>query len=190
MLTVEDSRWGHDPDLVRVLGLKAEHPRTRERFLALSASCGEKHVRQGGRETGRNPPTVMAWGHRYHTVGPAALLYPPTGGRPPCYPAPGTGHRSSESRGPEAGRNPAPGADRTARAAVDAETVAGLAPGAGSGRGLSGADPAGAPAVRRVLEKSPEPLESSGSRPARGVAGKAEARAEGRHPWPTRARLY
>jgi hypothetical protein len=81
MLTVEYSRWGQDPDLVRVLGLNAAHPRPRERFLALSASCGEKHASQVGRETGHNPPTVMAWGHRYNTVGPAALGSQPTGGR-------------------------------------------------------------------------------------------------------------
>jgi hypothetical protein len=35
MLTVDYSRWGQDPDIFRVLGLNAEHPRTRERFLAL-----------------------------------------------------------------------------------------------------------------------------------------------------------
>jgi hypothetical protein len=34
MLTVDYNRWGQDPDILRGLGLKAEHPRTRERFLA------------------------------------------------------------------------------------------------------------------------------------------------------------
>ena len=173
MLTVDYSRWGQDPDILRVLGLKAEHPRTRERFLALYEICGEKNASQVGRETGRNPQTVMAWGHRYNTVGPEALMYQHTGGRPPFYPAPGTGHRSSDSRCPEAGRDPTTGADRTTRAALDSETVAGLAPSAGSGRVLSGDDPAGAQAVGLVLEKSPETLESSGSRPTRGVSGKA-----------------
>src|SRR5512144_967291 len=153
MLTVEYSRWGQDPDILRVLGLKAEHPRTRERFLALYEICGEKNASQVGRETGRNPQTVMAWVHRYNTVGPAALMYQHTGGRPPFYPAPGTGHRSSDSQCLEAGRDPTTGADRTTRAALDSETVAGVAPSAGPGRVLSGDDPAGAQAVGLVSWK-------------------------------------
>jgi hypothetical protein len=83
MLTIDYSRWGQDPDLVRGRGLKAEHPRTRERFLALYEICGDKNASQVGRETSRNPHTVMEWGHRYHPVGPAALGYPPPGGRSP-----------------------------------------------------------------------------------------------------------
>jgi len=34
MLTVDYSRWGQDPEILRGLGLNADHPRTRERFLA------------------------------------------------------------------------------------------------------------------------------------------------------------
>ena len=79
---------------------------------------------------------------------------------PPFYPDLRTRRRSSDSRRPEAGSDPAAGADRAARAALDSETVAGLAPGAGPGRVLSGDDPAGAQAVRRVLEKSPEIIRS------------------------------
>ena len=81
MLIVDYSRWGQDPDILRVLGLNAEHPRTRERFLALYEICGDKNASQIGRETDRNPQTVMEWVHRYHTVGPAALVYQHTGGR-------------------------------------------------------------------------------------------------------------
>jgi hypothetical protein len=33
MLTIDYSRWDQDLDILRVLGLNAEHPRTRERFL-------------------------------------------------------------------------------------------------------------------------------------------------------------
>ena len=86
MLSVDYSRWGQDPDILRGLGLQAEHPRTRERFLALYELCGAKNASQVGRETGRNPPTVMAWGHRYNTAGPAALVYQRTGGRFPFLP--------------------------------------------------------------------------------------------------------
>jgi transposase len=48
--------------------------------------CGDKSASQVGRETGRNPQTVMEWVHRYHTVGPAVLVYQPTGGRSPYAP--------------------------------------------------------------------------------------------------------
>ena len=88
MLTVDYSRWGQDLDILRVLGLNAEHPRTRERFLALYEICGDKNASQVGRETGRNPQTVMEWVHRYNTVGPAALVYQHTGGRSPFLPRP------------------------------------------------------------------------------------------------------
>ena len=88
MLTVDYSRWGQDLDILRVLGLNAEHPRPRERFLALYDIGGDKNASQVGRETGRNPPMVMEWVHRYHTVGPAALVYQPTGGRSPFLPRP------------------------------------------------------------------------------------------------------
>ena len=62
-------------DILRVLGLNADHPRTRERFLALYEICGDKSASQVGWETGRNPQTVMEWVHRYNTVGPAVLVY-------------------------------------------------------------------------------------------------------------------
>jgi hypothetical protein len=88
MLTVDYSRWGHDLDILRVLGLNAEHPRTRERFLALYDLGGDKNASQVGRETGRNPQPVREWVHRYHTVGPAALGYQHTAGRPPFLPRP------------------------------------------------------------------------------------------------------
>ena len=71
MLTVEYSRWDQDPDILRVLGLNADHPRTRERFLAWYEICGDKSASQVGREPGRNPQPVMEGVHRYHTVGPA-----------------------------------------------------------------------------------------------------------------------
>src|SRR5512134_2777545 len=159
MLTVEYSRWGQDPDILRVLGLNAEHPRTRERFLALYEICREKNASQVGRETDRNPQTVMAWVHCYNTVGPAALVYQHSGGRPPFSPGPGTKPGSGDSRRPEAGRDPAAGANSTACPALDLEAVAGLAPGAGPGGVLSRDDPAGAQTVRLVLEKSPETVE-------------------------------
>jgi len=57
-------------------------------ILALYEICGDKNASQVGRETDRNPQTVMEWVHRYNTVGPAALVYQHTGGRPPFLPRP------------------------------------------------------------------------------------------------------
>ena len=88
MLTVDYSRWGQDPEILRVLGVNAEHPRTRERFLALYEMCEEKSASQVGRETGRNPQPVREWVHHYHTAGPAILGYHHTGGRSPFLPRP------------------------------------------------------------------------------------------------------
>ena len=78
---------------------------------------------------------------------------------PPFYLDFRTRRRSSYSRRPEAGRDLTARADRAADAALDFETVTGLARGPGPGRVLSGDDPAGAQAVRHVLEKSPETVE-------------------------------
>jgi hypothetical protein len=83
MLTVDYNRWDQEPETLRALGLNAQHPRTRERFLALYEICGDQNASQVGRETGRNPQTVMDWVHRYNEGGPTALVYQHTGGPRP-----------------------------------------------------------------------------------------------------------
>ena len=47
--------------------------------------CNGKSATKVGRETGRNPQTVMEWVHRYNRSGIKALLYQHTGGHPPFY---------------------------------------------------------------------------------------------------------
>jgi len=65
------------------LALHADHPRSRERFLALH------EITQGGcaseiaTRSGRHAQTVMGWVPAYNDHGPAALLYRRSGGRPP-----------------------------------------------------------------------------------------------------------
>lgn len=84
MLTVDYNRWDQDPEILRARGLHAQHPRTRERFLALYEICGgDQNASQVGRKTGRNPQTVMDGVHRYNERGPVALVYQHTGGRSP-----------------------------------------------------------------------------------------------------------
>ena len=87
MLKVNTQRWNQSGEILRELGLTASHPRSRERFMGLYEISEGKSATQVGKETGRNPQTVMEWVHRYNQSGPKALMYQRTGGHPPlCQP--------------------------------------------------------------------------------------------------------
>jgi transposase len=86
MLTVDVEQWGQSAERLRQLALEAEHPRSRERLMALYEICDGKNASQVGRATQRNPQTVMEWVHRYNDEGPEAMLYRRTGGHPPLCP--------------------------------------------------------------------------------------------------------
>jgi len=86
MLRVDIQKWQQSQEDLRVQALQAEHPRTRERFLALYEVTQGTSATQVGKETQRNPQTVMAWIHLYNDSGPTALHYRHTGGHPPLYP--------------------------------------------------------------------------------------------------------
>ena len=60
--------------------MKADHVRTRERLMALYEICNGKSATKVGKQTGRNPQTIMDWVHRYNYSGKEALLYKRTGG--------------------------------------------------------------------------------------------------------------
>jgi len=83
MLRVNCARWNQCPADLRQLAMGAEHPRSRERFLALyeisQGYCATRVARRGRRD----PQTVMRWVHEYNRHGPDAMLYRRTGGRPP-----------------------------------------------------------------------------------------------------------
>ena len=85
MLKVECEKWNQSLEKLREEALKAEHPRTRERWMALDEICGGKNATQIGKETGRNPQTIMEWVHRYNDRGLEALIYQRTGGRLPLF---------------------------------------------------------------------------------------------------------
>lgn len=87
MLTVNVERWAQSAEQLRQLALSAEHPRSRERLMALYEICGGKNASQIGRASQRNPQTVMEWVHRYNEKGPEAMLYRRTGGHPPLCPS-------------------------------------------------------------------------------------------------------
>jgi len=73
MLRVDIQKWQQSQEDLRVQALQAEHPRTRERFLALYEVTQGTSATQVGKETQRNPQTVMAWIHLYNDSGPTAL---------------------------------------------------------------------------------------------------------------------
>jgi transposase len=85
MLKVECKKWNQSLEMLREEALKAEHPRTRERLMALYEICGGKNATQIGKNTGRNPQTIMEWVHRYNEQGLEAIKYQRTGGRLPLF---------------------------------------------------------------------------------------------------------
>jgi len=83
MLKIDFGRWNHNVELIREQALSAEHPRTRERWMALYEICTGKNATKVGTATGRNPQTIMEWVHRYNEIGPDAMVFKQTGGHPP-----------------------------------------------------------------------------------------------------------
>ena len=83
MLKIDFSRWNQSAEIMRDQALSAEHPRTRERWMALYEICIGKNATKVGSATGRNPQTIMEWVHRYNEKGPDALVFKQTGGHPP-----------------------------------------------------------------------------------------------------------
>lgn len=83
MLKVDTAKWHQDVSALRDLALSAAHPRSRERLMALYEISMGKNASQVGRESGRNPQTVMEWVHTYNREGPDALHYRRSGGHPP-----------------------------------------------------------------------------------------------------------
>lgn len=83
MLKVNLSRWNQTPETLRKSALLQQHPRTRERLMALYEISQGKSATKVALETGRNPQTLMEWVHRYNNFGLDALKFKHTGGHPP-----------------------------------------------------------------------------------------------------------
>ena len=84
MIRVEIPKWGQSLEDLRRLALQAEHPRTRERFLALSLIAdGTYNATSWAAQFGRQDDTVLKWVHDDNDQGPDALTYRRTGGPPP-----------------------------------------------------------------------------------------------------------
>ena len=62
MLCVDHARWDQTPEDLRRLALRAPHPRTRERFLALDGITQQSRgATRIAARAGRHPQTVMGW---------------------------------------------------------------------------------------------------------------------------------
>jgi hypothetical protein len=84
MVRPDVARWGQSLSDLRRLSVEAEHPRTRERFLALyMIGSGQTNATRWAAEIGRTDDIVIGWVHRYNDDGPAALTFRRTGGRSP-----------------------------------------------------------------------------------------------------------
>jgi hypothetical protein len=84
MVRLEMHKWGQSLEDLRRLALQAAHPRTRERFLALSLIAdGTHNATTWAAQFGRQDDTVLRWVHTYNRKGPQALTYRRTGGAPP-----------------------------------------------------------------------------------------------------------
>jgi transposase len=73
MLRVDTERWQQKAEQLREQGIRAEHPRSRERFLDLYEIAKGKSATRVGQDTGQNPQTVMEWVNRYDAQGSEAL---------------------------------------------------------------------------------------------------------------------
>ena len=66
MVRVEMQKWGQSLEDLRRLAIHADHPRTRERFLALYLiAAGTYNATTWAARVGRQDETVLGWVHRY-----------------------------------------------------------------------------------------------------------------------------
>ena len=85
MLKVNCAKWGECAGMLRAQAVKAEHLRTRERFMALYEITQGKNATQVAEELKRRPHTVMDWVHAYNRNSGQALRYRRSGGRRPLF---------------------------------------------------------------------------------------------------------
>jgi hypothetical protein len=84
MIRPDLKKWNQSPDDLRRLATDSNHPRTRERFLALYMIASEQtNATQWAQQTGREDESVLNWVHTYNECGPDALSYRRSGGHAP-----------------------------------------------------------------------------------------------------------
>ena len=86
MVRPDLTKWGQSLSDLRWLSLEADHPRSRERFLALyMIASGQTRATPWARKNGRTKETVLSWVHLYNQEGPDGVLYRHSGGRRPLF---------------------------------------------------------------------------------------------------------
>lgn len=86
MIRPDVAKWNQSVSDLRRLSVEAEHPRTRERFLALYMIASKQmNATQWATEIGREDDTVLSWVHKYSAEGPEAMVYRRSGGRGPLF---------------------------------------------------------------------------------------------------------
>lgn len=87
MLRPDFVKWNQSAEEMRRLSTEAEHPRTRERCLALyMIGTKQTNATRWSQEIGRDHMTVHRWIHRYNEQGMAGIVYQHTGGPVPFLP--------------------------------------------------------------------------------------------------------
>jgi transposase len=82
MVRPDFQKWDQSAEDIRQLSIKAEHPRSRERFQALyMIGTGQKNASQWAESIYRQKQTVLDWVHHYNDYGPDRLHYQHSGGR-------------------------------------------------------------------------------------------------------------
>ena len=84
MLRVDYARWNQNQETLRKEAMIAQHPRTRERLMALYEISEGKSATRVGKQTRRNPQTIMSWVHRYNQEGLEAGFVQKNGRKNPC----------------------------------------------------------------------------------------------------------
>jgi hypothetical protein len=79
------SRWKQTPLRIHQLAVEHPHPRTRERYLALSKVLDGLAPWRVARAMGRSESAVYTWLKRYNEAGPEGIEYRRTGGRRPAF---------------------------------------------------------------------------------------------------------
>ena len=101
MVRPDLSTWSQTPDDLRRLSVQAQHPRSRERFLALyMIATQQTNATTWAAQTGRTKETVLSWVHRYNMAGPEGVAYRHTGGRHPFLPKSNSTRSSTRSSRP------------------------------------------------------------------------------------------
>jgi len=84
MLRPDFSKWNHTAEELLHQSIHADHPRTRERCLALyMIGSGQWSAAKWAKEIGRQEETVQSWVHKYNEQGMNGIVYRRTGGRSP-----------------------------------------------------------------------------------------------------------